>query len=69
MLFQQRQANEKGSDTDNSSQEDRDKAVQAGLLTPEKYECMICHKEKSSHQAVLNFEKNLKLRLADYYLT
>ena len=36
---------------------DRDKAIEAGLLTPEKYDCMICHKEKSTHQAVLKSAK------------
>jgi YVTN family beta-propeller protein len=39
------------------STEDLDKATEAGLWMPEKYDCMICHKEKSSHLAVLKVEK------------
>lgn len=33
------------------------KAMQAGLLMPEERDCMVCHKEKGSHMAVLNVKK------------
>ncbi len=33
---------------------DSELAIQAGLLMPEERDCMVCHKEKNSHIAVLN---------------
>ncbi|NIM51071.1 MAG: beta-propeller fold lactonase family protein [Gemmatimonadales bacterium] len=33
--------------------QEREKAVQAGLKIPEERDCLVCHKEKGSHTAVL----------------
>ena len=36
---------------------DRERAMRAGLLMPEERDCMVCHKEKGSHTAVLSVKK------------
>ncbi len=42
---------------DASIMRDSERAMRAGLLMPKKRDCMVCHKEKSSHMAVLNVKK------------
>lgn len=37
--------------------QDRTKAMGAGLKMPEKSDCLVCHKEKGSHMAVLHVKK------------
>ena len=34
--------------------QNREKAIQSGLKFPEERDCLVCHKEKNSHVAVLN---------------
>ncbi|UCH61997.1 MAG: beta-propeller fold lactonase family protein [Fidelibacterota bacterium] len=43
--------------TDADIMRDPEKARQAGLLKPEERDCMVCHKEKGSHIAVLDVRK------------
>lgn len=42
---------------DINTMRNRDLAMQAGLIMPEKRDCMICHIEKNSHVSVLNMKK------------
>jgi len=37
--------------------QDREEAIKSGLKYPQKRDCLVCHKEKNSHVAVLNSKK------------
>ncbi|MCB0284444.1 MAG: DUF1513 domain-containing protein [Calditrichaeota bacterium] len=40
--------------SDAAVMKDHAKAAKAGLITPQKRDCLVCHKEKNSHVTVLN---------------